>query len=432
MGAGRPARRRAQCGAPPATLADGRQAHIARRRLDSGDGALSLRLHAPVASAPPLTGPAHSVEEAFRLVWDAPFPASLQDADFRIVDVNPAYLDFTGYTREALIGRDPIELQPDEDRPRTLAARDAYLALRGEAETGPLFERRLIDAQGRERWYRAARRRVTDAQGRTLLLVIMQDSTAEHAARERADRSARELDQWFDLSPVGMVLFDERGLVVRSNPAFEALVGSVPVTLPEADEAVRELLCWQGEGVAAELRPGAPPLERQVWLPRPGAAPLRLRAVVRCYKSSGGSPRFMAIVEDRSAEEERDLAQLQIGAMMDTAGVGRPPSRNRRAGYGSARAVRPAAPPRRCRRSAATWCCPSRSPSTNGCSARCAWASAPRCAMRCATRSWASAGCSRAWSRPRWPPASAPRRSSRWTSPSRSRRARAARNCCAR
>ena len=31
----------------------------------------------------------------------------------------------------------------------------------------------------------------------------------QHAARERADRSVRELDDWFDLSPVGMVLFDE-------------------------------------------------------------------------------------------------------------------------------------------------------------------------------------------------------------------------------
>ncbi len=30
----------------------------------------------------------------------------------------------------------------------------------------------------------------------------------------------------------------------------------------------------------------------------------------------------MGIVEDRSVEEERDLAHMQIGAMMDTAGVG--------------------------------------------------------------------------------------------------------------
>ena len=280
-----------------------------------------LRLLPAAVSAPP-SEPVHAVHEAFRLVWDAPFPATLQDAAFRLVDVNPAYLEFTGHSRDWLIGRDPLELQPAEDRASSLEAREAFLANSALADTGPLFERRLLDAGGHERWYRAARRRVTDAQGRTLLLVVMQDSTAEHVARERADRSARELDNWFDLSPVGMVLFDDRGLLVRSNPAFEALVGSMPVTLPEAGLPLQELLCWDGDAPDARLRPGAPPLERQVWMPQPGGADLRLRSIVRCYKAPGGHRRHMAVVEDRSVEEERDLAQMQIGAMMDTAGVG--------------------------------------------------------------------------------------------------------------
>ena len=43
---------------------------------------------------------------------------------------------------------------------------------------------------------------------------------------------------------------------------------------------------------------------------------------MRCYETPGGQRRYMAVVEDRSMEEERDLAQMQIGAMMDTAGVG--------------------------------------------------------------------------------------------------------------
>ena len=48
----------------------------------------------------------------------------------------------------------------------------------------------------------------------------------------------------------------------------------------------------------------------------------RLRAMVRCYRTASGERRYMGIVEDRSVEEERDLAHLQIGALMDTAGVG--------------------------------------------------------------------------------------------------------------
>ena len=43
---------------------------------------------------------------------------------------------------------------------------------------------------------------------------------------------------------------------------------------------------------------------------------------MRGFATDQGLHRFMAVVEDRSAEEERDLAQLEIGALMDTAGVG--------------------------------------------------------------------------------------------------------------
>ncbi|WP_341886932.1 PAS domain S-box protein [Variovorax sp. YR752] len=306
---------------PRVELPDGRHFAIAWRRLDSGEGVLRL---APITASAAAEAPAvvHAVDPTVRFIWESPFPATLQDADFRLVDVNPAYVALTGRTRESLIGRDPIELQPPEDQPSSRAAREAFTAQAGDTHGGPLFERRLLDADGRERWYRATRQRITDAQGRELLLVVMQDSTAEHVARDRADRSARELDQWFDLSPMGMVLFDDRGLLVRSNPAFEALVGSVPVTLPEADESLQQLLCWQGGAADALLQPGAPPLERQVWMPRPDGSMLRLRSIVRCYKSPGGHRRHMAVVEDRSVEEERDLAQVQIGAMMDTAGVG--------------------------------------------------------------------------------------------------------------
>ena len=305
---------------PLARLPDGRTASPAWRRLDSGEGVLRLQptaLAAPATTTVPPPG-----ETAFGVLWDAPFPATLQDDDFRFVDVNPAFAAFTGRSREWLIGRDPIELQPDEDHAGVRAARDAMRAEGDWARSPALFERRLIDTEGHERWFRGTRRRVTDAQGVSRVLVVLQDSTAEHVARERADRSARELDQWFDLSPLGMVLFDERGLLVRSNPAFEALVGGVPVALPEAGAELQELLCWQDGSADARLQPGAPPLERQVWMPRPDGSLLRLRSIVRCYKAPGGQRRHMAVVEDRSVEEERDLAQVQIGAMMDTAGVG--------------------------------------------------------------------------------------------------------------
>ena len=263
-----------------------------------------------------------AVQETLQIFWESPFPATLQDEHFRLVDVNEAFLAFSGFRREAVLGRDPIELQPPEDQGANRERRKILQATRGRAEAPALSEGRLLDAAGVHRWYRAARRVLEGEGGRPLYFAVLQDTTSEHAARERADRSVRELDDWFDLSPVGMVLFDDSGLLVRTNPAFDQMAGSVPVSLEEGDPGLARLLAWGEGGALKSLQTGSRPIESQGWVGAPGAPLRRLRAIVRCYKSAGGERRYMGIVEDRSVDDERDLARLQIGAMMDTAGVG--------------------------------------------------------------------------------------------------------------
>jgi PAS domain S-box-containing protein len=320
FGARKPAER-----PPVAMLPDGRRAQLAWQALDDVHGALRLQIGPmPVVAAPPGVAPrvAATPDELLRLLWRLPFPATLQDDAYRIVDVNQAYLDFTGYTREKLIGIDPLQLQPEEDRAANQDARSTLVPGAVGADGLPFIERRLIDAGGRERWFRAARSESRDAHGQPLRLVLMQDSTAEHAARERADRSARELDDWFDLSPVGMVLFDEAGLLVRTNPAFDALVGDAPPLLADAASSLQQLLAWEGDAPAPRLQPGSAPVVAEAWVTQRDGTPRRLRSTVRCYRTPGGQRRHMAVVEDRSIEEERDLAHMQIGALIDTAGVG--------------------------------------------------------------------------------------------------------------
>ncbi len=243
---------------------------------------------------------------------------------------------------------------------------------------------------------------------------MLQDTTAEHVARERADRSARELDDWFVLSPFGMVLYDEAGLLVRTNPAFENLIGPLPVMLDEAPASLQHLLAWDDRAADGArptpiplLQPGGAPLVSQGWLTLADGNQRHLRATVRCYRTFDGEQRFMAVVEDRSAEEERDLAQVQIGALMDTAGVGLATFQEssgwvrqriaRQAGFGGWRRRRAAGRPAdlgcaavdQPRHRAARVDCPN----TNGCSMRCAMPSRPRCAMRSATPNSAAAGC---------------------------------------
>jgi len=307
------------------TLADGRRFGVALSPLEGERWA--LRLAAEQAAAGEMN-PSHAAAapsmsaELVGLFWESPFPATLQDSEFRFVHVNQAYVDFIGITIDKLIGIDPIDLQPEEDRELNLAYRAQIGEMSLPGQPARLMERRLIHADGRERWFRATWRSWVDEQGQKRYLSILQDSTAEHVARERADRSARELDDWFDLSPVGMVLFDDQGLMVRTNPAFEALVGLVPVLMSEAEPGIQKLLCWHEGRPLDSLQPGSNPEEAQAWVMHSDGSLRRLRSAVRSYRTASRQLRYMAVVEDRSAEEERDLAQMQIGALMDTAGVG--------------------------------------------------------------------------------------------------------------
>ena len=57
------------------------------------------------------------------MLWASPFPSTLQDAQFRLLAVNDAYLDFSGRTRDDLIGTDPVRLQPLEDQASHIEAR---------------------------------------------------------------------------------------------------------------------------------------------------------------------------------------------------------------------------------------------------------------------------------------------------------------------
>jgi PAS domain S-box-containing protein len=288
---------------------------------------LCLRLHEVDQPGPArLQGPNlmdASAQGLLEQLWVSAQPMTLQDESFAFVDVNQAYLDYTGFTRGHLIGLDPVSMQPLEDQATHLASRERLNAMLHEGLPAPLAERRFTDASGRERWFRAAFVPLFDAQGQRLTLSVLNDATSEHVARAQAERSLLELAQWFDLSSIGMLVFDRSGLIIRSNRAFEQLVGSVPVSLADADEWLRELLGWVEDGGGAGIHTGAAPRWTQTPWPLPDGRTLRLAARVSAFAIEGGGPlRYMAIVEDRSTEEQRDLALLERGALMNSASIG--------------------------------------------------------------------------------------------------------------
>lgn len=285
-----------------------------------------LRLSPAQAPEAPVGAPSEpeALRELRRMFWGSPFPVIVQDAQLRMADVNQAFIDYTGFAREYLIGLDPVVLLHPQDREAQLEARQQLdLALEEGADAPAFAQHRLIDAKGQTRWYRAVTHVIRGLAGSApWRFSVLQDCTSEVLAREMAERSAAELGHWFDLSPVGMLLFDEDGLIVRSNPALVQLVGELPGSLTQVHQSLRELLGWYSGGPLAALHPGSAPLLRHGWVEHPDGAERSLRAVVRCLDSHQGQRRFMSVIEDRTAEDELDRAQSQLGALVETAHAG--------------------------------------------------------------------------------------------------------------
>jgi PAS domain S-box-containing protein len=275
------------------------------------------------SEAPPPRLQAQAMREIVHLLWDSPLPLLVQDQALRIVAANRALLELLGRPPTQVLGRDAVEMLPPEDHGAFVHEQQGLLAaMREGCQPEGLRERRIVDRAGVERWFRCAPRWASAEDGAPLLLSILLDVTAEHRTQARAELAGDELEQWFDLSPIGMLVYDPGGLVVRSNAAFAALVGPAPVALQDAAADLRQLLAWEGQGPHPSLRADAPPFEVRAQVLCAGGRRQRLRARLRALHNVQGQLRVMAVVEDHSLEDEHDLAQLEIGALMDTAGVG--------------------------------------------------------------------------------------------------------------
>ena len=251
-----------------------------------------------------------------------PAAATLQAADFRLVDLNNAFVLLAGRTRAALLGCDPVQLEAPEQQPASLAERQELAAVAAGGQAMPALQRRLLDAQGRERWCSCATSRITDGRGGVYWLTLWHEVSAEVAAREQARRAQDELAQWFELSGTGMLVYDESGLIVRCNAALEALVEQVPDELTRAEPALQALLGWQDGALVPALVAGGAAMETQGLVALAGGRRRRLSARLVCHATDSGGRRVMAVLQDRSAEDARDLAQLEMGMLMDTASIG--------------------------------------------------------------------------------------------------------------
>jgi len=337
--------------APTLALADGTRAQLQLLSVDAGtpDPArwiLHARLEA-LAEAPPATtttttttepNAGHLLDqvvlsspgwarELIKIFWSSPFPAYVQDAQYKLVVANHAFLELFGRPLEQLVGRDLVDWLAPADRvaqrmnrpqrPQRALARSLTRRVQAASEF------RLLDASGRERWMRASQHRISDESQPPLYICLLQDCTAELAAREQAERSQREMEQWLDINPLPMVVFDEGGLLLKCNSAFAALSIDAPTSLFDAPPALQQLLAWREGSLLDALKHSTQIYLTQATLVDPAGKTRWLQGRLRAMQQAPGSARrYMAVLEDRSLEQERDLAHQQLDALMDTAGVG--------------------------------------------------------------------------------------------------------------
>jgi len=159
-------------------------------------------------------------EEQYRSIFDATTDSLvLRDAEFRIVDVNPAYERLGGHSREEVIGSDQLTLQvPElsEDRrrlhQRAIAGEPFHVESEARRKDGSRF---LLEVYGVPMVYR----------GEPHVLYIGRDITARKAAEESLRASEEQYRAIFNAAEDALVLRDAEFRIVDVNPAYERMSG---------------------------------------------------------------------------------------------------------------------------------------------------------------------------------------------------------------
>jgi PAS domain S-box-containing protein len=242
-------------------------------------------------------------EAQYRAMFDAAADALvLRDADFRIVDVNQAYVAMSGNAREEVIGQARLTFQKPEERRRILELHARALA--GEPVQ---FESPAVRRDGRT--VQLELRGVPiQHDGRPHVLYVGRDVTERKAASERLAASEEQYRAIFQAATDALVLRDADFRIVDVNQAYvamsgnarEEVIGQDGLTLraPEWNEDRREVHARALAGEHVQLESEAVRRDGSRFL-------LEVHAVPMAYK---GKPHVLYIgrnITERKAAEER-------------------------------------------------------------------------------------------------------------------------------
>ena len=261
-------------------------------------------------------------EEQYRAIFNASADGLvLRDADYRVVDVNPAYLAMSGFTRDEVISATRVLTQTDEAMQRrhrrqhadVLAGRAMRYDVTGTRKDGTLFH---AEVSAMPVTYR----------GNPHVLYAARDITERKAAADALRMREQQYRAIFDGSADAMVLWNSEIRFVDVNRAYTQMYGftrdevigtTLDGRLPEAMVAERTA-CMRAALAGKErvietttLRKNGEPFDVE----------LRYLPIVHL-----GEPHVLAIARDitgrlaAEAERERLEAQLRQAQKMEAIG----------------------------------------------------------------------------------------------------------------
>ena len=159
-------------------------------------------------------------ESQYRSIFDASADSLvLRDAEFRVVDVNPAYERLSGRKRAEVLGRGDLTMSPPELTERVKRMHASALA--GEHV---VFEARAMRKDG-SRFDIETRGVPIMHQGRPHVLYIGRDISAEKTEEALLRASEEQYRAIFNAAADALVLRDAEARVVDVNPAFLEISG---------------------------------------------------------------------------------------------------------------------------------------------------------------------------------------------------------------
>jgi len=250
-------------------------------------------------------------EEQYRAIFNATAESLLlRDAEFRVVDVNPAYESMSGRKRDEVLGSAQLTVQvpklTDQRRElhrRALSGETVHFESEAERKDGTRFG---IEIYGVPMVYR----------GQPHVLYIGRDITARKAAEEQLRASEEQYRAVFNATADSLVLRDAEFRVVDVNPAYESMSGrkrseviggqGVTMSNPELHARIRELhnvalrgepVQWEGKGARKDGEP----------------FDLEVRGVPIQYQ---GRPHVLYIGRDITARKRAEAGRLGLEAQL--------------------------------------------------------------------------------------------------------------------